>query len=173
MSLHATAKPVTAKTAGLEVPSWEQMLSPANLGRALRRVEANRGSAGICLTGDGRLVLISFDGVHWGLPAGRPEGTETFEETLRRETWEEACATVTQARLLGYVRSECVRGHEQGLVLVRAFWRAAVEPHPWEPRFEIRHRRLVPAADAGHHVRDPNLVMRRFDFRALEEAGLL
>ena len=27
---------------GLEVSVWEQVLSPGNLGRALRRVEANR-----------------------------------------------------------------------------------------------------------------------------------
>ena len=27
---------------GLEVSLWEQMLSPQNLGRALKRVEANR-----------------------------------------------------------------------------------------------------------------------------------
>ncbi|MEV0166639.1 8-oxo-dGTP pyrophosphatase MutT (NUDIX family) [Nonomuraea fuscirosea] len=131
------------------------------------------GSAGVCLTDADELVLISHDGEHWGFPAGRPEGEETYEETLRREMWEEACVTVTAARLLGYVRSECVRGHERGLVLVRAFWRAATLPHPWEPRFEIRHRRLVPAADARHHVRDPNVVNRRFDHRALAEAGLL
>lgn len=48
-----------------------------------------------------------------------------------------------------------------------------MELHPWESRFETQHRRLVPAADAGNHIRDPNLAMRRFDFRALKEAGLL
>jgi RNA-directed DNA polymerase len=32
---------------GLEVSLWEQMLSPGNLGRALRRVEANRGAPGV------------------------------------------------------------------------------------------------------------------------------
>jgi len=32
---------------GLEVPLWEQMLSVENLGRALRRVEANRGAPGV------------------------------------------------------------------------------------------------------------------------------
>jgi len=36
-----------AVIAGLEVPVWEQMLSPENLGRALRRVEANRGAPGV------------------------------------------------------------------------------------------------------------------------------
>jgi RNA-directed DNA polymerase len=32
---------------GLEMSLWEQMLSPANLSRALRRVEANRGAPGV------------------------------------------------------------------------------------------------------------------------------
>ena len=32
---------------GLEVCLWEQLLSPENLGRALRRVEANRGAPGV------------------------------------------------------------------------------------------------------------------------------
>jgi RNA-directed DNA polymerase len=32
---------------GLEVSLWEQLLSPQNLGRALRRVEANRGAPGV------------------------------------------------------------------------------------------------------------------------------
>jgi hypothetical protein len=31
---------------GLEVSLWEQMLSPQNLGRALRRVRANAGAPG-------------------------------------------------------------------------------------------------------------------------------
>ncbi|MEU8251613.1 group II intron reverse transcriptase/maturase [Nonomuraea sp. NPDC048916] len=32
---------------GLEASSWEEFLSPGNLGRALRRVEANRGAPGV------------------------------------------------------------------------------------------------------------------------------
>lgn len=32
---------------GLEASLWEQLLSPGNLGRALKRVEANRGAPGV------------------------------------------------------------------------------------------------------------------------------
>jgi RNA-directed DNA polymerase len=32
---------------GSEVSLWEQMLSPENLGRALRRVRGNRGAPGV------------------------------------------------------------------------------------------------------------------------------
>ena len=80
------------------------------------------GSAGICVTEAVEVVLISADGTSWDFPAGRPEGSETWEETLRREVLEEACAVVTEARLLGFCRGRCVRGHEAGLVLVRSIW---------------------------------------------------
>jgi 8-oxo-dGTP pyrophosphatase MutT (NUDIX family) len=130
------------------------------------------GAAGVCVTRGDQLVLISHDGVLWGFPAGRPEGAEDAEETLRREVWEEACARVLGARLLGFARSECVEGREAGLVLVRSYWHADVEVEPWEPQFEIAHRRIVPAADARDHVRDPDDVAMRVSLRALVEAGL-
>ncbi len=110
------------------------------------------GATGVCVTGDGGIVLISADGAHWDLPAGRPEGRETWEETLRREMLEEACATVVRARLLGFHRGACIAGPELGLVLVRSLWRAEVELAPWEPRFEIPHRRVVAATEVWDHL---------------------
>lgn len=105
------------------------------------------GASGICVTGDGKILLSSPDGERWGLPGGRTEGNETWEETLRREMHEEACATVVQARLLGFSRSICVAGTQVGLVLVRSFWRAEVQLAPWKPQFEIPHRRVFAVAD--------------------------
>ena len=110
------------------------------------------GAAGICLTADGGLVLISLDGKRWGLPARRPEAHESWEQTLRREMLEEACATVTQAQLLGFGRGVCIEGHEEGLVLVRSWWRAEVELGPWKPQFEIPHRLVVPAEQWSAHL---------------------
>ena len=126
------------------IVSWHPPLTPPD--------GTPHGAAGVCVTGDGGIVLISPDGEHWGLPGGRPEGRETWEETLRREMLEEACATVVQARLLGYHRSACVAGPQVGLVLVRSFWRAEVELAPWEPRFEIPHRRVVAPAEVWDHL---------------------
>jgi hypothetical protein len=105
---------------------------------------APHGSAGVCVADDA-VVLVSGDGARWGLPGGRPEPGEDWAATLRRE---EACATVTGCRLLGFSRGVCIRGSQTGLVLVRALWRAEVRPDPWQPRFEIVARRLVPAAEA-------------------------
>lgn len=132
------------------------------------------GAAGVCLAGN-QVVLISDDGRRWDLPAGRPEPGEGWEDTLRREVEEEACATVTDCELLGFIWSSCVRGPEQGLVLVRSIWRAEVALDAWSPRFEITHRRLVPAPEAlDALIRQPDFP---FGFRPLyrrifAEAGL-
>lgn len=131
----------------------------------------NHGSSGVCLTPAGEMVLVSADGVAWGLPGGRPEGDESLEETLRREVAEEACARVTGARLLGFAKSICVAGRERGLVLVRSMWRAEAELDPWQPQYETTHRRVVTPAELQRSLptglRDP--VTRRVLF----EAGVL
>lgn len=129
------------------------------------------GSAGICVSSEGGVVLISGEGRRWDFPAGRPEGAESWEETLRREMWEEACARVLEARLLGFSRGHCVEGHEEGLVLVRAFWRAEVDLAPWDPQFEVLHRRVVDAREVLGHLTVEAGYLPTFQ-RALEEAGL-
>src|SRR5229473_2572284 len=101
------------------------------------------GAEGVCVTPGGSIVVISRDGKRWDLPAGRPEPGESWEQTLRREMDEEACATIVRARLLGFTRGQCVTGPERGRVLVRSVWRADVELRPWEARFEIADRRVV------------------------------
>jgi ADP-ribose pyrophosphatase YjhB (NUDIX family) len=102
------------------------------------------GAEGVCVTADGDLVVISPDGTIWDLPAARPEPGESWEQTLRREMDEEACATVAGVRLLGFTRGQCLTGPERGTVLVRSVWRAEVELRPWEALFEIADRRVVP-----------------------------
>ena len=57
--------------------------------------------------------------------------------------WEEACARIASATLMGYLRGQCIQGHERGLVLIRSIWRAEVELAPWEPEWEIPVRALV------------------------------
>ena len=37
------------------------------------------GASGVCVTGEGNVVLVSNDGQIWDLPAGRPEGNENWE----------------------------------------------------------------------------------------------
>jgi len=130
------------------------------------------GANGFCVTADDGIVLISDDGGRWGWPGGRPEGDESWEQTLRREILEETCAIVGAARLLGFCRAVCLTGPEEGLVLVRSVWRAEVELMPWEPRFEIAHRRVVAATELLSHL----WMEEGFEpiyHRALAEAGLM
>jgi len=105
------------------------------------------GSAAVCWA-HGQVVLVSSDAQLWGLPGGRPEPGEDWLDVLHREIAEEACALVTAQRLLGYSRGVCIRGHEAGPVLVRAWWAATVDLQPWQPQHEISHRKLV----APQHV---------------------
>ena len=129
------------------------------------------GSGGICLTDNGEVVLATQDGETWGFPAGRPEGSESWEETLRREMREEACVEVREAKLLGFSRGECIRGHEKGLVLVRSIWLAKVELNEWVPEHETLARRLVqPEGVLAELALDVFLPLHH---RALIVAGLL
>jgi hypothetical protein len=88
------------------------------------------------------------------------------------ELWEEAGVRVVSAQLLGFARSECLAGPEAGLVLVRSYWRAEVEVLAWQPQFEIVHRRMIPATQARHQVRDPDEAAARISQRALIQAHL-
>jgi ADP-ribose pyrophosphatase YjhB (NUDIX family) len=129
------------------------------------------GSAGICVTDNGEVVLITQDGKSWGFPGGRPEGSESWEETLRREVREEACVEVADAKLLGFHRGECIRGHEKGLVLVRSLWLANVQLQKWVPEPETLARKLVPPNRILSELA-PN-VFCPLHHRALIVAGLL
>ena len=111
-------------------------------------IRKRHGSTGICQIPTGEIVLISQDGQTWDFPGGRPEGEESWEETLKREMMEEACARVTTARLLGFSVGKCIEGHEQGLVLVRAVWHAQVELLDWIAEFETTHRKTAPPSQS-------------------------
>jgi ADP-ribose pyrophosphatase YjhB (NUDIX family) len=129
------------------------------------------GANAFCVTSDGNVVLISSDGERWGWPGGRPKSGEDWEQTLRREMLEEACVRVVQARLIGFARSRCLDGPEQGLVLVRSIWRAEVNLLPWDPKFEVPLRRVVPAAKLRDHWWIENDLLLLYN-RAVHEAGL-
>jgi hypothetical protein len=61
------------------------------------------------------------------------------------------------------------------VVLVRSHWRAEVRVQRWQPRFEMSHRRLVPADDALGHMTIPegpgSLYRQVFAQAAISPAG--
>jgi len=75
----------------------------------------------------------------WGWPGGRPEGDESWEQTLRREILEETCSVVNDARLLGFCRSACLSGRRNDRVLVRSIWRARSRAAAMEATFRESH----------------------------------
>lgn len=104
--------------------------------------------SGLCLTGEGRVVLVSGDGETWSLPGGHPEAGEEWEATLRREVREEACAEVLACRLLGAVRVE-------GLTPEQYFQlrsRVRVRLDAFDPVFETRHRVAVSPAEVARFL---------------------
>jgi 8-oxo-dGTP pyrophosphatase MutT (NUDIX family) len=119
-------------------------------------IEGKRhGSGAVCRTSEGQIVLIRRDGMKWEHPAGRPEGEEAWRQTLDREVMEEACAIVVEAKLLGFIQGRCLRGHEEGLVLVRALWSARVALQDWERQYEVQHRKLVGEDDVDEAIDYP------------------
>lgn len=112
-------------------------------GHRPRPHEAVTQVSGLCFTAEGHIVLVSQDGNEWSLPGGKPEGDETWEETLRREVAEEACAEVLDCRLLGAQRVEGLT--PQPYYQLR-FW-ARVGLNPFAPMFETRHRRVIRAEE--------------------------
>lgn len=104
--------------------------------------------SGVCLTGDARILLVSEDGKSWSLPGGKPEGTETWGQTLRREIAEEACADLLRWRFLGAQRIEGLT--PQPYYQLR-FW-ARVSLNPFHPAFETRHRAAVSAEEYARRL---------------------
>jgi hypothetical protein len=129
----------------------------------------NHGAAALCVTTEGHVILITENGNDWDLPAGRPEPGEGWRETLDREVLEETCCLVQDATLLGFARGVCIRGHEEGLVLVRSLWRAEVVLGGWSPKFETTGRLILSPKDAlpllGHWTPE---ILGRF----VTEAGI-
>lgn len=108
-------------------------------GTDLPRTQQVRQVSGVCLTANGKLVLVSEAGTNWNLPGGHPESGEAPEETLARELLEEACAEVSACRLMGWQRIDDPR--EPAYLHLRSV--ARVRLQTFNPGHEIRHRRLV------------------------------
>src|SRR5258708_3594109 len=109
---------------------------------------------------DGEEFAVRSNGgdwlVAWHSPVAVPAGAEPCGE----------------AGFLGFGRAVCLTGPEEGLVLVRSVWRAEVELMSWEPRYEIAHRRVVPATELLAPLRMEGGFEPVYH-RALAEAGLM
>jgi ADP-ribose pyrophosphatase YjhB (NUDIX family) len=126
------------------------------------------GSAGVCLTTSGDIVIVKIKGVeYWEFPAGRPEGEESWKETLIREVSEEACSTVLEAKLRGFCKT---RNESEGTIRVRSFWKAIVRVDDWNPTHEIESRLIIEPKMSLAYLSE---VHKPITVRAMIEAGAL
>jgi 8-oxo-dGTP pyrophosphatase MutT (NUDIX family) len=105
---------------------------------------------GLCVTDDGRVVLIAGDHASFDIPGGGRESGETIEENLAREVWEEACCRVVDSTFVVALRGVKLDEHGAAADEVEhhaLFW-ARVEVADFEPMFETRQRRLVTPQEA-------------------------
>lgn len=101
---------------------------------------------GVLLTDDGR-VLVRIKSGSARLTGGRPERDETWEETLRRETMEEASVSVGKMYYLGYQVPDGEKYAQVRMVaLVDEIFPA--QPDPDRDSNWIYGRELVPIDDA-------------------------
>ena len=93
---------------------------------------------GLCVTDDGRVVLIAGDHASFDIPGGGREADETIEENLAREVWEEACCRVTESAFVVALRGVKLDEHGAAADEVEhhaLFW-ARVDVADFEPLFE-------------------------------------
>ena len=100
-------------------------------------------ASGVCFTSEGELVLVEDETGERMLPGGHPETGESLEQTLIREVWEEACATVEKAIYFG---SQQVDEEGYETQYQARFW-TRVKLEPFIPRFETTRRILVEPAN--------------------------
>ena len=120
-------------------PCWSVLMAP---GWMPPRGQVTQAS-GICLTGEGQVVLVSWDGREWTFPGGTVESGETVEEALIREVAEEACATVTASVYLACQHIADPYNTYGATSFYQTRWWARVVLRPWEPEHEMVDRRLV------------------------------
>jgi 8-oxo-dGTP pyrophosphatase MutT (NUDIX family) len=120
------------------VVSWTPVGTPVDdtLVRRALTVARDAGGHVLLVSGDGRTM--------WNFPGGGREPGETIEDAARREVAEEACATVTDLRLIGH--QHVLHLDDDNNVVDEEFqarFVADVELDPWNPAFEIAARRIV------------------------------
>ena len=120
-------------------PAWFMLMAPGWMPPAGQVTQA----LGICVTADGRVVMVTWDDEHWTFPGGSVEPGETVEQALVREVAEEACVRVVACEYLAcqHVADPLNPGEVASYYQTR--WWTRVSVQPWRPRHEMTGRRLV------------------------------
>ena len=128
------------------------------------------GSSGICLTGDGEIVLIVLIASAGTCPVDDRKDRRRGSKPCDGSCWRKHVPRSSRRDCWGSVAAHASRAHRW----VRSWsdlWRADIELAPWQPRFEVAHRRTVAAAEVIDQVAMAD-GLARIVSRALHEASL-
>ncbi len=95
----------------------------------------------VCFIVDGRVVLVTKDGISWQLVSGHPEPGENIEHAFVREVAEETGAKVLEMRYLGPQEVNDPGNPEGKKVYFQGRFRANVRLREFKPQFEVIERR--------------------------------
>jgi 8-oxo-dGTP pyrophosphatase MutT (NUDIX family) len=125
----------------LEVPrpAWFTLMAPGWIPPAAQVTQA----LGICFTGNGRVVMVTWDDRRWTFPGGTVEPGETAAQALVREVAEEACARVVAYEYLACQHVADPANPDGAASYYQTRWWARVTLDPWQPEHEMTGRRLV------------------------------
>jgi len=80
------------------------LLTPEEVEKEGIKIEKVSQVSGVCFDREGKVLIISSKPGKWGIPGGKPENSESFEQTLKREVEEEACVTIGKSEPLAFVK---------------------------------------------------------------------
>jgi 8-oxo-dGTP pyrophosphatase MutT (NUDIX family) len=98
-------------------------------------------ASGVCFTEDGRVVLVTKDGISWQLVGGHPEPGESIEQAFVREVAEETGAEVLEMCYLGAQEVNHPDNPDGMKVYYQARFWAKVRLGEFKPQFEVIERR--------------------------------
>jgi 8-oxo-dGTP diphosphatase len=94
-------------------------------------------------------ILLIKNTRGWDIPGGHIEPNETPVQTISRELMEEAAATVTSKKQIGYLKVTQRKGNKlnksyprEGAIIV--YVGSGIQLHNYEPQFEATERMLLP-----------------------------
>ena len=108
---------------------------------------------GYCVDDDGKILIIKNER-GWTFPGGHPETGETPEVTLHREVAEEACVSVKNPKLIGYVEVKDP-GNEsiEGTHYIQLRYLAKIDKiSDFKKEFEILERNFVDINSLSQYV---------------------
>lgn len=108
---------------------------------------------GYCIDGTGKILIIK-NKRGWGFPGGHPEPEETSIDTLSREVREEACVTIREPKLIGYMEVKDPKNESvEGKHYIQLRYLAKIETvNEFKKEFETSERDFVDVNSLSQYI---------------------